>query len=170
MFMGLFFWSTALSSALGQSFQTPHTIEQDKSAYKAVVFLSQKCPCSKGHVDHLNELVAQHPDVKFYGVISEPVTSKNKKEVGAYFTHKRFSFPIVRDDRQVLVKKYGALKTPHVTFFRDGKIVYQGGVTNKKSFIKSSRKFLEANLKLLAQNKKFKYRTGSSLGCYIRRH
>jgi len=170
MYVGLFIWSLALFSVTGHSFQKPEVIAKDKSDYKAVVFLSQSCPCSKGHVDHLNQLASQHPKVKFYGVISEPVTTKNKKDIESYFTDERFSFPIVRDDNQFLVKKYGALKTPHVTFFREGKVAYQGGVTNKKSFVESSRKFLETNLKLLAENKKFKYKTGSSLGCYIRRY
>jgi len=153
-----------------QAYLKHEVFEKDKSANKAVVFLSQICPCSNGHVRHLNQLISKHPKVSFFGVISEPVTSKNKKEIEAYFTQKRFSFPIIRDDEQFLVKKYGALKTPHVTLLRDGKIAYQGGVTNKKLFKESSKKFLEVNLELLAENKKFKYRRGSSLGCYIRRY
>jgi hypothetical protein len=170
MYIGLFVWSLAFSSVAEQTYLTNETFEQDKAANKAVVFLSQVCPCSNSHVEHLNKLISEHPEVSFYGVISEPVTNKNKKAIEAYFNKDRFSFPLIRDDKQVLVKKYGALKTPHVTFFRGGKISYQGGVTNKKSFKESSVKFLETNLNLLANNKKFKYSRGSSLGCYIRRY
>jgi len=170
MLIGSFVWLSVFVSSAAQTHLTAQVVEQSRAKHKVIVFLSQKCPCSRGHVAHLNELYRKHSEVAFYGVISEPVNAKNKKAVKAYFTKERFAFPIIRDDEQNLVKKYKALKTPHVTFLSDNKVVYQGGVTDQKSFRRSSKKFLEVNLKLLAQGKDIKFKLGASLGCYIRRY
>jgi hypothetical protein len=169
MYIGLLFLS--LSAWAAQSdFLKPLDVMQDTSEKKVLIFLSDKCPCSKAHVEHLNMLSEKHKSISFFGVISEPVQEKNKFSIKKYFKEKDFSFPIVRDDQQVLVKKYKALKTPHVTFLEKSKILYQGGVTNKKSFKDSSKKFLAENLNLVTSGKTVKYKTGASLGCYIRRY
>lgn len=147
-----------------------NTFYNDESEVKALVFLSEKCPCSKSHIKHLNDLVLKHPRVSFYGVISEPFRNDMERaKINDYFTKDRFKLQIISDPSQVLVKKYKALKTPHVTLFSNQKTIYEGGVTNKKSFKDSGKKYLAENLSLLERGQKLKYKKGMSLGCYIRR-
>ncbi|MGH1468043.1 MAG: redoxin domain-containing protein [Bdellovibrionales bacterium] len=151
-------------------YNTPDTFLNDKTETKVLVFLSEKCPCSISHINHLNDLVEEHSSVKFYGVISEPAQSKEQEEmIQSYFTKENFKFPIISDPKQTLVSKYKALKTPHVTLINKGKILYQGGLTSNKSFKESGKRYLSENLKRLKKGLSVKYKNGSCLGCYIRR-
>ena len=114
MSIGIFFWFASLVGVANTVYLSAQNVEQDRSDSIVLVFLSQNCPCSKGHVKHLNELALRHKNVKFYAVVSEPINQRNKESVQKYFTKERFAFPIVEDNRQFLVRKFGALKTPHV--------------------------------------------------------
>lgn len=155
-------------------YATPQDFEKNQSPLKALVFLSEGCPCSRSHIEHLNALEKKFPQLKIYGVISEPPTDDEKKaKSDAYFQSPLFEFPVISDPSQGLVKKYGALKTPHLTLFEKKNDVYvkiyEGGVTNQKSFEKSTIKYLEENLTFLSKGQPCKYKNGQSLGCYIRR-
>jgi hypothetical protein len=149
--------------------------EKDTSRWKALVFLSEACPCSRSHITHLNELQEKYPELKIFGVISEPPkNAEEKQDVDKYFKGTTFKFPIIADEKQVLVGQYGALKTPHLTLFEKNakgayEVVYQGGVTNQRDFEKSSVKYFAENMEQLTQGKVVKYKNGQSLGCYIRR-
>ena len=140
---------------------------------KILVFLSQKCPCSCSHVSHLNELSQKHKNISFFGVISEPVDQENQNEVVNYFKKENFAFPIIRDDQQVLVNQYGALKTPHSIILKKNQdnyeVIYEGGVSDKSQFTKSTKHFLEENLTQVKLGKELTYKQGVSLGCYIKR-
>lgn len=153
------------------SFQSPEAFEQNKSDLKVLIFLSEKCPCSRSHVAHLNKIFKEYPGVGIYGVISAPPqTEKEKELVKEYFSSANFDFPLISDPKQVLVRKYKALKTPHVTMIKEGKVIYQGGLTSNRSFKESGKKFLEENLLSLKLGKALKHKNGRCLGCYIRRY
>lgn len=165
MLLGLL-WSSFSFAA----YEAPDKFLNDKSETKVLVFLSEKCPCSVSHINHLNALVSEYKDVSFYGVISEPAQNKEQEKVLlSYFTEENFKLPLIEDVNQTLVTKYKALKTPHVTLISKGKILYQGGLTSNKSFKDSGKKYLSENLKRLKNGESVKYANGSSLGCYIRR-
>lgn len=158
-----------------RSYFSPENFEQESSKYKLAVFLSEKCPCSRSHIRHVKDLMLQYPDLKVYGVISEPAqTAKEQKLKDDYFLKKDFGFPIINDPGQILVKKYQALKTPHVTLLAkktEGsfQIVYEGGLTDSKQFTASSKKYLEEGLKNLAKGEDVKVKNGFCLGCHIKR-
>lgn len=156
--------SLALCTLAQAKFLTPEETLQDKAEIKVLAFLSDQCPCSRSHKEHLNNLSKTY-SYPVYGVISEPISDSKRL---AYF-RSGFNFPIVRDPKQLLVKKYKALKTPHSVILKNNAPIYEGGVTNKRNFKKATSKFLEENLKLLSQNKKLKHRYGKALGCYIKR-
>jgi hypothetical protein len=150
--------------------------DADTSPIKALVFLSDACPCSRSHVEHLNQLKAD--GLNIYGVISEPpyagMPTERRQIQEEYFKSAGFQFPFVNDPTQSLVKKYHALKTPHVTLFQKQgdhyEIIYEGGVTNQKDFAKSTVHYLEENWHALKAGHAPKYNHGFSLGCYIRRN
>jgi thioredoxin-related protein len=163
-----------MSFFAGADYTSPEAFEKETSRWKALVFLSEGCPCSRSHIVHLNELQEKYPELKIYGVISEPPKDeKEKKEVDGYFQNTVFKFPIIADDKQSLVKRYGALKTPHLTLFQKNakgyEVVYEGGVTDQKDFAKSGVKYFAENMAEISQGKTPKYKNGQSMGCYIRR-
>ncbi len=173
------FFICCLISALcclsqAKEFVSPMNFHKENSEYKAVVFLSSTCPCSKSHVEHLNTLEKQYENLKFYGVITDEISKDNTDSIKKYYSQKRFGFPLIEDPKQELVKKYNALKTPHVVLLKkqkDGKFkkVCEGGVTDKRDFARSGKKFLEENLAAINAGKDMPHEEGRCLGCYIRR-
>ncbi|MCB0421609.1 MAG: redoxin domain-containing protein [Bdellovibrionales bacterium] len=141
---------------------------------KILVFLSAKCPCSQSHVSHLNELKTTFSEFSFFGVITDSEKDLENVAVEEYFSSNRFQFPIIEDKGQVLVKKFNALKTPHVVLVQKSmsgsyEIVYEGGVSDNRDFDKSRVHYLAEDLRALKKGLKAPYREGKSLGCYIRR-
>lgn len=153
----------------------PEVFEKDSSPWKALVFLSEACPCSRSHIIHLNDLQKKYPGLKVYGVISEPAQDEDgRHKIDDYFHADIFQFPIINEPSQSLVKRYKALKTPHVSLLQKNasggyEVIYEGGVTNQKDFAKSTVKYLAENMAEISQGKPVKYKNGQSLGCYIRR-
>lgn len=164
----------AVAPFTAQAFEDVTSFEKNNSKLKVLLFLSYNCPCSKSHVDHLNEQKNLYKDAALFGVITDIFEEESTPEINSYFTADRFEFPLIRDDAQKLVKAYGALKTPHAVILERQanntyKVIYQGGVTDTKEFEKSKKKFLGENLAALAKGDKLKYSEGKCLGCYIRR-
>lgn len=155
------------------SYLSVENFKKDQSPKKLLVFLSQKCPCSQSHVEHINEMAKTNKNIPFYGVIVDPWDDESINDIKTYFSKKRFSFPIIKDPEQKLIKQYGALKTPHITILektkKSYKSIYDGGVSNHRFFQSSTKQFLKENLKALKLNKAPIYKNGPSLGCYIRR-
>jgi hypothetical protein len=50
------------------------------------------------------------------------------------------------------------------------KIVYEGGLTDSKSFNSKSKKYIELAMKDLASGRDVQTKKGFCLGCYIRRY
>lgn len=166
----IFFFADSYSFA----FQNPNDFFNNPSQHKVLIFLSQSCPCSRSHVDHLNQLQKMYPDVAFFGVITDIITSENEQEIGDYYQDQNFKFPLIRDDQQKLIIEYRALKTPHVVLVKSLKesqvtTLYEGGLSDQRHFNPKAKMFLGENLKALHENKTLPYREGRSLGCYIRR-
>ncbi len=156
------------------AFHSPDLFENNLSEYKVLIFLSKNCPCSRSHVRHLNELHESSDKVAFFGVITDMITPENRQDIDNYYSKKSFGFPLIQDEDQVLVKKYDALKTPHVVLLQKQssgrfKRVYEGGVTNNRQFSRATKKFLQDNLGALLAGADIKHSQGKSLGCYIRR-
>lgn len=155
-------------------FQSVKNFNNDTSDYKVLVFLSSTCPCSNSHVQHLNELNNVDSRIQFFGVITDNMKSRNSNEISGYYSGKGFSFPLIEDQQQILIKKYKALKTPHVTVLKrdqNGKYstVYEGGVTDSRFFDRAKKYYLKENLNALLKGNELKFKNGKSLGCYIRR-
>ena len=166
---------TLLMSSFSQAdYLAPNAFNEESSPYKALIFLSHKCPCSRSHIEHINSILTKNKDLKIFGVISEPSKGDDKVLSDQYYTQSNFNFPIIEDPQQSLVKEYGALKTPHVTLLKktmEGKfkVIYQGGLTNQKVFNDSGKFYLAENMENLSHGKPLKYERGFSLGCYIKR-
>lgn len=170
LFIGSFIFFSSISFAL----LNPEDFDRDQSELKVLVFLSSECPCSRSHGEHLNTLADKNKKISFYAVITDKITKNKKESILEYYT-KTFKVPIIKDEKQILVKKFNALKTPHVTLIKKDsskggyKVLYAGGMTESRIFEKSKKRFLEENLDRIRLEKPLKYSNGRSLGCYIRR-
>lgn len=157
-----------------RAFLNLQDFEKDSSRYKVLVFLSIKCPCSNSHIPHLNDLFNQYKNIKFYGVIADVFETKNKLALEGFYSEENIKYPVIRDDDQILIRRYGALKTPDIRILKKNsdstfEVIYEGGVTEHLDYARAKTRFLEQNLISISKNTELKFRFGRSLGCYIRR-
>lgn len=146
------------------SFATHFT---DKKAL-VVVFMSARCPCSNSHVPVLSKLVEKYPDVRFVAVHSN--FEEPTKEAQEYFRLLRLPFPVLEDDHAKIADQFKALKTPHAFVLSpEGKILYQGGVTNSAMADQSDRNYLNEALEDILKGQKVRTSEGRTLGCVITR-
>lgn len=168
------FLITAFLFSHGAFFEQNDFVKDEKKI-KVLIFLSATCPCSKSHLPHINDLQKRFPQVGIYGVMSDRIEkSEDRARLEKYYLNKEVRIPIIEDQEQILVKKYGALKTPHVTILVANKEgiydkVYEGGVSSEREFKSSGTLFLQENLQSLIEKQRLAHKNGPSLGCYIRR-
>lgn len=131
-----------------------------------VVFLSAKCPCSNSHIVELKSLFQDFPDFEFVGVHS----NGNEPAAKTYFENIALPFRVIEDKDFALANQLKALKTPHVFVLdRDGKTLYQGGVSDSKKFERATKKYLRSALTDLHDGRAVATAEGRTLGCEISR-
>ena len=131
---------------------------------KALVFISKNCPCSRAHIEHIKQISKNNPDLKVFAVATEPIKSQEALEY-----YKNVGLNVIKDDKHRLIKKYKALKTPHLTLVNRGSVVYEGGVTNNISPKHASKLYFKEVAFALTEEKPLPFSKGRSLGCYIKR-
>ncbi len=133
-----------------------------------VVFLSAKCPCSNSHVGEITQLSKDFHEFNFVAVHSNKDESIEKSK--EYFANSKLPIPIIQDDENKIADDFKALKTPHVfVVLADGKIAYQGGVSDSNNFAESHKKYLREALTDIHDNKPVRTPEGRTLGCSIPR-
>lgn len=157
---------TALN-LLSHQVQTVDFFKTDKKA-SVVVFMSSKCPCSNSHVPLLRQLAQQYKDINFVAIHSN--SDENVKEAAAYFKKANLGFPVLQDLHTRIADKLQAYKTPHVFVFSpQGRVLYQGGVTNSSNAASADEFFLKDALNDIENNRAVKTAEGRTLGCVILR-
>jgi len=151
------------SSALTTKFYKPIDFEKTNEP-KALVFISSECPCSKAHIEHIKKVASENKILNLFAVATSPMNKT--KEVSYY---KQVGLKVIYDKKNHLLKKYKALKTPHLSIINNNKIIYQGGVTNKTSPLKATKFFFKEVASAISKNESTPYKQGVSLGCYIKR-
>ncbi len=165
---------TFLFTPWALAYDSVDSFMQKNDPVKALVFLSKDCPCSRSHVDHLNQVSREFPSIPIYGVITDTVGPLNQQSLTDYFNIKNFYFPLIKDSEQKLVQQFKALKTPHVVLLKrqpnnNYTIIYEGGATDQRDASLAKTFFLKENLKALQNKEPLPFAQGKSLGCYIRR-
>jgi peroxiredoxin len=131
-----------------------------------LTFLSVRCPCSNSNAGHLKELIKKYPDFNFmviHGNMNEPLERSKK-----YFKKLAINAPVLYDKDSFWTKKLDAQKTPH-TFIIDqqGKLVYQGAVTDSTRVERAKRFYLKDALQAMQEGKRPPEAATETLGCYI---
>jgi thioredoxin-related protein len=133
-----------------------------------VVFLSAKCPCSDSHVVEIKSLHKDYPEFSFVVVNSN--TDETDELAQQYFKRVGFEFPVIKDKSLELADRYKAFKTPHAFVMnKDGKVLYQGGVSSSRQFATADRKYLREALANIHDDKSVAMEEGRTLGCVITR-
>jgi hypothetical protein len=133
-----------------------------------VIFLSSTCPCSNQNIPYLKNLSAKWKDYTFLGVHSN--VDEDPLSALDYFAEKNLPFPVLQDKKAHLADEFKALKTPHAYIVSpEGKILYQGGVTDSANPEKAEKHFLDNALKALNKKQIIIEKVTRVLGCEITR-
>lgn len=144
------------------------TIDATGKKGLVVVFMSAKCPCSNSHNAELTDLSLTFSDFNF--VVIHSNSDEDKKISKPYFEKANFAFPVIEDHKAELADLLKAYKTPHAYIFNsEGKVVYEGGMSNSKDLEKASRKYLREALEDIQAGQAVRTPEGRTLGCFISR-
>lgn len=141
-------------------------LKKDKIG-NVLIFISKDCPCSKGNLNYINQLVLDYPDYNFVAIHAKKDISA--REVQDYIQEKKLNFDIVNDSDLKIANVYNALKTPHAFILKGNDIVYNGGITNTTMPEHAKEFFLKNALDSMKKNGKPDKTETKTLGCFISR-
>jgi peroxiredoxin len=109
-----------------------HQDEWTRSRAVVVFFTTTDCPLSNGYVPEMNRIRADYASrrVTFYAVQTD--TTLSDAEVRKHAKEFEFSFPVLFDPNQELVRLTGATVTPEVAVLsKTGQVLYLGRIDNR---------------------------------------
>ena len=159
----------AFGSYRGIDLRTGESInfKEDREKPVVAIFLSSTCPCSKASFSYLSALSEKYSNIQFIGFNSNKNTNIEKAK--KYYQGFNIQFPIILDRDLTYANQFKALKTPHIFVKNNEKIVYQGGVTNRRNPELATSFFLNDALEATTLNKKIATPETKALGCFIQR-
>jgi peroxiredoxin len=109
-----------------------HTDAEWKGAEVVVYFITTDCPISNGYVPEMNRIAKEFGSrgVRFYGVMTD--TSVPPADVRKHVKDFGYTFPVLLDPMQILVKYTNADTNPEAAVIAPrGGVVYLGRIDNK---------------------------------------
>jgi peroxiredoxin len=106
--------------------------EWSKSRAVVIFFTTTDCPLSNSYVPEMNRIRAEYRNrgVAFYAVQTD--TTIPDAEVRRHAHEFGFTFPVLLDPKQVLIRLAGATATPQAAVLsNDGVVLYLGRIDNR---------------------------------------
>jgi len=149
--------------------------EWGKAPAVVLYFLTTDCPISNGYVPEMNHIAQDYQarGVRFYGVIAD--TDTPPEEVRKHVRDFGYTFPILIDPHQVLVKFTDATTTPEAALIAtQGNLKYLGRIDNQyESFGKrrpqATQHDLRDALDAVLAGRSVAKASAPALGCSINR-
>lgn len=130
------------------------------------LFVSAKCPCSQSHEEPLAHLVKEFPEYSFRFFHANQ--DEDFAQAKAHFLGKNIF--LEQDKGAALADLFSAFKTPHAYIVSpEGKILYNGGVSESAVFKPVDNFPLRQALLDLRAGKLNQLRKIRTLGCIIKR-
>jgi len=149
-----------------------YSLDSFKKDVLVVVFTCNHCPYAIAYEKRLFALAKQFDKAAFVAINSndaENYPDDNFDRMKECASEKGFPYPYVHDETQEIAKAYGALVTPHIFMFKDGKLIYQGGVDdNWENESAATKHFLKDALTEAAAGKEVTAKTSPVIGCSVK--
>lgn len=139
---------------------------------KAVVlmFISTRCPYSNAYNERMAKLFADYSNkgVVFLGIYANGTESL--EDIKQHAQAKKFAFPILKDEGNVVADLYGAQVTPE-TFVLDNSLTlrYHGRIDNSHKIEEVSTQDLRVALDAVLKGEKVANKETKAFGCSIKR-
>ena len=176
LFIGFFFVSSIAQFQLRDTEGGTHTpAEWAKQKAVLLFFITTDCPVGNGYVPEMNRLREAYAarGVAFYGVQADPTVPGDV--VARYARDYRYSFPLLLDPAQILVRHANATITPQAAILSpDGKVVYLGPIDNRvedfgKTRPHATEAYVREVLDAILGGRGIIFSTHKSIGCSITR-
>ena len=175
--IALFFVSAVPPFQLRDTLGATHT-PAEWAGQKAVLlyFVTVDCPVGNSYVPEMNRLREAYAarGIAFYAVQADP--SVAEPDVVRYARDYRYSFPLLLDPAQTLVRYTNATVTPQVAVLSpEGKTLYLGPVDNRvedfgKQRPQATQRYVRQVLDAVLSGKAITVESHKSIGCAIPRH
>lgn len=148
-----------------------YTLSTSGGNATVVVFMSTECPFVQPYTDRLNALVS---DFSSQGIVIWGINSNNTEstdDVQAHAAGKGYTFPILKDNKNVVADQFGAQRTPEV-YVIDNKtmtIVYHGRIDDDKEASKVTSQDLKTALTQFLNGESITVAETKAFGCTIKR-
>ncbi len=133
-------------------------------------FWSSNCPVSRAYEERLKALKGKFGKK---GVVIVAIDSNHNNPVDAiekYVKKNQLNYPVLKDWKNVIADRFGALVTPHVFIIgKDKKIKYIGPIDDSQNPKKVKEKYADAALTALLAGEKVKVEKKVAIGCSIKR-
>jgi peroxiredoxin len=145
--------------------------ETTSHAATVVMFISTRCPVSNAYDDRMEDLQKAYgaKGVRFIGVNSN--VNEPPAEIADHAREHRFTFPVVKDDRNRIADAYDAQHTPEIFVVdRTGVVRYHGRIDENRDDPSAVRSpDLRNALDALLAGKPVPQPSTKAFGCSIKR-
>ncbi len=152
----------------GKAVSLSAMLKQNK--YAVIMFISTQCPVSNAYNGRMEKLFESYgkKGIAFAGI------NANKEElvadIAAHAKDKGFTFPVLKDEKNVIADAYGAQSTPEVYVVNQkGKLLYHGRIDDSKKEEKVQSSDLANALDALLAGKNVTVAQTKAIGCSIKR-
>lgn len=142
----------------------------NSSNYVLVVFLSTECPFVQPYTDRLNSISNEYGSK---GIALWGINANNTESIETVKSHaeqKGYSFPVLKDVKNVVADMFGASRTPEVYLIgKDKTILYHGRIDDNRDADKVTANDLRNALDEVSAGKDISVKNTKSFGCTIKR-
>ncbi len=135
-----------------------------------IIWVSTQCPVSNAYNERMAELAKTYTDKGFRFVGINSNKAEGVSEIASHAEDNGFTFPILKDEKNVIADKYGASVTPEVYVLDPkGVLVYHGRIDDSQKPSEVKSKDLAAALDAIIAGKPVPKAESKAFGCSIKR-
>lgn len=159
----------SISNYDGKSYNLADALK-NSGAGVIVMFWSSECPFVQPYNDRINDYVKEYTEK---GFTVWAINSNNTESVDAVKEHavsKGYSFPMLKDNNNVVADIFGSTRTPEVfVISKDQTVLYHGRISDNKSAAEQSTHDLKNAVDEISSGKDVSVKETKSFGCGIKR-
>jgi peroxiredoxin len=140
------------------------------SKYTVIMFIATRCPVSNAYNERMASLATKYSSkgVSFVGINSN--REEKVDEIADHSKDNKFSFPVLKDEANLIADAYAAAVTPEIFVVgKDKKLLYHGRIDDNKNAEKVTTTDLSGALDMLLAGKQLTGEQYKAFGCSIKR-
>ena len=159
----------SLVSTKGTKYNLTEELNNSKNGV-IVMFWSTECPNVQPYNDRINDFVNHYRDKGFAVWAINSNSTESKENAAAHAKKNNYSFPMLKDENNVVADMFGATRTPEVYMIgKDRTILYHGRISNSKNKSEEISMDLKNAVDEAALGKEITVKETKFFGCTIKR-